>query len=122
MITKKYNSVNDQFALQMHNTNNTIELLTKIDQALNNNDSFMLVDTVDGAGNQVQVQVPTIGHFKEQLEQLRKNINVLSGIDGNTSYLQLAENEFKRIIVADLNLEPNPISSLNPVSTFTNNT
>src|SRR3546814_6936593 len=40
------------------------------------------------------------------------------GVDGNPAALQIAENQFKRIVIADLNLEPKPVAALPPISVF----
>lgn len=118
---KKYASINDQTAQQMRNNQNTVEILTKIDQALNSNESFVTITTVDSSGSQTNSQIPTLGYFKQKLDQLTKMVHILSGVDGNPAALQIANNQFKRIVVADLNIEPKPVPALSPVSTFTSN-
>lgn len=115
---KKYNSINDFSAQSVRNSQNTLELLTKIDQALNSSESFLTVKTTDANGNEVTSQIPTLGFFQQKLEQLHKYVKKLSGVDGNAATLQLTNNTFKRIITADLNNEPKAISSLNQISTF----
>lgn len=118
MPTKKHNSLNDSSAQMMRNNQNTIELLTKLDQSLNSNESYVSAKTVDAKGNEVISQIPTIGYFKQQLDQVIKTIQSMAGLDGNSSAIQIAENSFKRIITSDLNTEPNPIPQLPSVSTF----
>lgn len=117
-MSKKYNSINDQSAQNMRNNQNTLELLTKIDQALNSNESFLTVKTVDTNGNEVTSQIPTLGFFQQKLEQLYKYVKKISGIESNAASLQLTNDTFKRIITADLNNEPKAISNLNTISTF----
>lgn len=115
---KKYNSINDQAAQQLRNNQNTLEILTKMDQALHSNESFVSVKTVDSTGKETNSQIVTVGYFKQKLDQLFKMVKVLSGVDGNPAALQIANNQFKRIVVADLNLEPKPIPAVTPVTTF----
>ncbi len=115
---KKYNSINDQAAQQLRNSQNSIELLTKIDQALNSNESHVSIKTVDSNGKEVISQMVTIGFFQQKLDQIYKMVKVLSGVEGAGASLQLANNTFKRIITADLNGEPKPISQLSSISTF----
>lgn len=116
--SKKYNSINDVAAQSMRNGQNVLELLTKIDQALNSNDSYVTAKNVDGAGQETTVQIPTMGFVKQKLDQLFKMVRILSGVDGNPVALQLSDNQFKRIVVADLNLEPKAIPALAPVTVF----
>lgn len=119
--TKKSNSINDQFALQLRNNQNTIEILTKLDQSINSNDSFVTIKLIDDKGNSSTSQIPTIGYFKSELDRINKTVKILSGIEGNPASIQIANNAFKRIITADLNLEPRKIDNLDPVSTFKTN-
>lgn len=116
--SKKYNSINDSAAQVLRNNQNVLEILTKIDQALNSNDSFVTAKIVDGAGQETNAQVPTMGYVKQKIDQLFNMVRILSGVDGNPVALQLADNRFKRIVVADLNLEPKPVPALAPVTTF----
>lgn len=116
--SKKYNSINDSSAQALRNNQNVLELLTKIDQALNSNDSYVTAKTVDGAGQETSSQIPTMGHLKQKVDQLFKMVRILSGVDGNPVALQLSDNIFKRVVVADLNIEPKPIPALNAVSVF----
>jgi len=117
-IPKKHNSINSQAASQMRLNQNSIELLTKIDQALNSSESYVTAKTVDSTGKEVTSQIPTLGFFEQKLDQLYKMVKTLAGIEGTGSTLQLADNKFKRVITADLNNEPKLISQLAPVSTF----
>lgn len=117
MAKKKY-SINDYAAQLMRNNQNAIELLTKLDQSLNSNESYITAKSVDASGKEVNTQIPTVGFFKQKLDQVTKMVKTMAGLEGNTSSLQISENSFKRIITADINKEPNQISQLQPVSTF----
>lgn len=117
-MAKKYNSLNDQTAQMMRQNQNVLELLTKIDQAVNSNESYVSVKTVDATGKETVAQIPTVGFFKQKLDQLTKMVKLLAGMDGNPAALQIANNSFKRIIAADLNDEPKSIPELGIVSTF----
>lgn len=118
---KKNNSINDQFAQQIRNNNNTIEILTKLDQSIHSNDSFVTLKLTDSNGKEITSQLPTIGYFKSELDRINKTVKILSGIEGNPASIQIANNAYKRIITADLNLEPRKIDNLDPVSTFKTN-
>jgi len=89
-----------------------------MDQALHSTESFVTVKTTDATGKETTSQIITVGYFKQKLDQLFKMVKVLSGVDGNPAALQIANNQFKRIVVADLNLEPKPIPAITPVTTF----
>lgn len=118
---KKYWSINDQIAQQIRNNQNTIEILTKLDQSLHSNDSYVTLTVVDSNGKQVNAQFPTIGFFKQELDKVAKAIRILSGVEGNPAAIQIASNAYKRIITADLNFEPKQIKDLQPVTVFKTN-
>ncbi len=119
VTSKSYNSISDQLAQQIRNNQNAVEILTSLDQAVQSNDSYVTVNTIDSNGNQITTQFPTIGYFKQQLDILTKTVQILSGIEGNPAAIQIADNAYKRIITADINVEPNQIGTIPPVSTFT---
>lgn len=119
--SKKFFSINDQIAQQLRNNQNTIEILTKLDQSLHSNDSYVTVTMLDSNGKQVNAQFPTIGFFKQELDRIAKAVRILSGIEGNAAAIQIASNAYKRIITADLNLEPKQIKDLQPVTIFKTN-
>lgn len=118
MANKKHRSINDYTAQQIRNNENVIELLSKLDQALNSNEEYVTATTTDSVGNEVNSQITSIGYFKQRLDQAIKMMNKLASIDNSASSVQFGENSFKRIITEDLNQEPNAISELNPVTTF----
>src|ERR1017187_6371502 len=117
--SKKYNSISDQMAQMLRLNQNNIEILTSVNESLVSNDSFISLNTTDSKGNQVTTQFPSVGFFKSQLDVLTKTVNILAGIDGNPASIQIGQNSYKRLISADLNIQPNKIGNLPPVSTFT---
>jgi hypothetical protein len=117
-MAKKYNSINDSKKSLIVNNNNVIELLVKLDQALHSNESYVTAKTTDTNGNEVLAQIPTVGNFKAQLDQLTSTIQTMAGLDGSDSLLKIADDSFKKIITVDINKEPNTISQLAPISTF----
>ncbi len=119
VTSKQYNSISDQLAQQIRNNQNAVEILTSLDQAVQSNDSYVTVNTIDSNGNQTTTQFPTIGYFKQQLDILTKTVQILSGIEGNPAAIQIADNAYKRIITADINVEPSKIGNLPAISTFT---
>lgn len=118
---KKYRSINDQVSQQIINNQNTLEVITKLDQSLNSSDSFISLKIVDQTGKETIAQFPTIGYFKNELDRISKSLKILQGIDGNPAAVQIAQNTYKRIITADLNFEPKQIGGLAPVTVFKTN-
>lgn len=117
-LKKKYNSINDSSRVAMINNQNALEIITKLDQALNSTENYISLKTVDSSGNEVISQLPTIGFFQQKLEQITKMVKTLAGIEGSNTSLQIANNTFKRIITSDLNGEPKPVPQIPTISTF----
>lgn len=115
----KNNSLSSQLDQSIIANNNAIEILTKLDEALNTNSNSVTAYITDINSNTViEKNIPTIGSFKRDLDNLKSMFNTLIGIDGNGAVLATAKNEYKRIFLQDLNIEPNQISELNTVNNF----
>lgn len=97
---------------------NLIEILSKIHDSVSSTSSEVSLAIKDTDGVAKTIQFPTIGYLKSRLSALERNINTLAGIDGTSSVIQRSDNSYKRIIVSDLNVEPNDISNIDVVGTF----
>ena len=103
--------------LSMHQ--NTIEILAKLDQVMTSDQAHVTIEQVNPVDGSVSTtDAPTIGNFMARLQNLEQSMNVLTGISGNPVAVHVANNAYKRLILADVNLEPNDITAVNAVSTF----
>lgn len=98
---------------------NSIEMLTALDQIVKSSESSIQVEILDDLNNVTTYSFPTVGYLKAQIDRLNENINRLGSISTNGAFILNADNSFKKIIVSDLNIEPNSISDLNQIQTFT---
>lgn len=117
-MAKKHSSISDLESHRMRNNNNIIEILTKLDQAVNTNEEFVTVTTTDKNNNEVTTEIQSIGYYKQRLDQVIKMVKTLAGVNDNASNIEIDNNTYKRIIAADINKEPLPISEINEVKTF----
>lgn len=98
--------------------NNTLNLLTQLNDLLITSDSSVSIDYIDENKILTTYDVPSWGYLQKEIQRLNNNINTLYSINENGALIQTAENVWKKIILVDLNKEPNQISSLNQVSSF----
>lgn len=109
-------SVNSQI---LKNGRNSIEILAALDQIVKSSESTIQITILDELNNPINYSFPTVGYLKSQIDRLNENVNRLSSISTNGAFILDADNSFKKIIVSDLNREPNSLSELNTVETFT---
>ena len=88
---------------------NCIAAMNAITKVVTSNDSEILFETKDAAGNPVQASLPSVGHLQSELQLVRNSLNTLAGVDQRGAVIQTARNEYKKIIVTDTNREPNPV-------------
>ena len=108
-------SVNNQI---LKNGKNSIEILTALDQIVKSSDSTIQIEILDELNNPITYSFPTVGYLKSQIDRLSENVNRLSSISTDGAFILDADNSFKKIIVSDLNREPNSLSELNEVQSF----
>ena len=118
MSNKKNRSINTQFNELSTINQHSLEILTKFNQALTSNTQFVTVTQEEPDGSKQNAQIPTLNTLFTEIETIKKAIRILTGVDGTASTIKLSDNEFKRIIVADINKEPSTISTIGNVSQF----
>ena len=121
MSNTKNHSITSVTEQVMRLNQNSVEIVSKLDDVLHSNEESINITVTDENGAKYVVALPTVGKLKSDIEAIKANIRVLSGMEGGTSLLQTSENTFKKIILSDLNREPNNIDVLNTVETFRSN-
>lgn len=121
MTSKKNSFVTIAEEVQLLN-NNSVELLTSLNKIVSSSDSSINVSQLDDEGKSTTYSLPTVGKLQKDINTLNNNVKRLSGMNSNNLHI-IDGNSTKKIIVSDLNREPNKINSLNVVSEFnsTNN-
>ena len=102
----------------VRNNRNALEIMAKLDKIVSSSDSNVEVVLTDESGNPVKYSFPTVGFLKSELERINSNLNTLASISTNGAFIREADNAFKKVIVADLNREPNSLSTLNSITDF----
>lgn len=97
---------------------NSVEILTALDKIVKSSESSIQIEILDELNNTIKYNFPTVGYLKSQIDRLNENINRLSSISTDGAFILDADNSFKKIIVSDLNREPNSLSTLNEIQSF----
>jgi len=114
-IKSSFPSVAEQII--MYNTN-VVELLTKLNELTISSDPSISVNIIDKSGISKQMNFPSFGYLKSEIERLNGNIESIYNINGSGALIQTASNKYKKVITVDLNKEPNDITTLEPIGNF----
>jgi len=114
-IKNSFVSISQQI-LDLHR--NSIEVLTSLNETVTSNENQIDVEVRNENGQIQTVSLPTLGFLKSEIDRLNQNLNTLSSVDQRGAIIQPSQNVFKRIVVSDLNREPNTISELETVTNF----
>jgi hypothetical protein len=99
---------------------NLVDILTKLNNLTTTTDSSVNIQIFDEEGVLRNFTLPSFSSLKAEIDRLNNNINSLYNIDGAGSLIQTnSSNKFKKVITVDLNRDPQPINTLNTVSSFT---
>ena len=117
MINQKntFVSLAEQVALL---NKNSVEVMTKLNDVVTNTNSVVNVTLMNSNGVASTYQFPTINQLKNEIDIANRNILKLAGLADSTAYVSDGTT-MRRIIVDDLNREPQPINSLNVITKFT---
>jgi hypothetical protein len=97
---------------------NSIELLNGLVKVISSNANNVSINTIDSQGNITNSTLPSVGFLMSEINRLSQNLETLSSVDQRGAIIRPANNTYKKIIVADLNREPNPINSLEVITGF----
>src|SRR6056297_2170922 len=107
-------SLSEQLALM---NKNSVEVMTKLNDVVTQKDSIINVTLMNDDGTSSNYQFPTIGALKHELDVANRNIKKLAGMDDSVAYVDDGTT-MRKIHIADLNSEPEPIDGLNSISKF----
>jgi hypothetical protein len=98
--------------------NNSLQVLTSLNQIVSSTENEVKVTVLDANGQPQTVSLPSIGSLKADIDRLNQNLRTLSTVDQRGAIIQPSKNEYKKVYVADINREPNPIPELASVVNF----
>ena len=97
---------------------NAITALNSLNTIVSSNSNEVQIVITDANGLPKTISMPTIGALQADINRLNQNLNTLSSVDQRGAIIQPSNNEFKKIIVANLNKEPNPIAQMSNIVNF----
>lgn len=97
---------------------NSLTALTSLNQIVSSTNNEIQIVIIDDNGQPQTVSMPTIGSLKADIDRLNQNLKTLSTVDARGAIIQPSRNEYKKVYVADINREPNPISELSSIVNF----
>lgn len=93
--------------------NNVVELLSKINSLVTTTDPSVTVNVSDPNGVIRQVNLPSFGFLKSEIDRLNNNLNSIYSINEAGALIQPSNGtKFRKIVTVDLNREPNQIGTL----------
>lgn len=98
--------------------NNILNLISQLNSIFVSNDSSIEVDITDNNRVLTTYDIPSWGYLTNEIKRLNNNINSLFSINETGAIIQTADNIYKKIILVDLNTEPNRVGELNSITQF----
>lgn len=115
-IQSSYQSVADQILIF---NQNVVELLSKLNQLTTTPDPSVTVNISDQSGIARQINLPSFGYLKSEIDRLNNNINSIYNINESGALIQsTSANKYKKVVTVDLNREPNDLGTLGLVTQF----
>lgn len=97
---------------------NSLRILASLSSVVSSTESQIDITTKDANGLPITSTVPSVGFLQSEIDRINTTIKIITSVDEKGAIIQPAKNEFKKIILAELNREPNTISQLNLINNF----
>jgi len=99
--------------------NNLVDTLSKINQLITSNESSLTINILNQSGVVSQFSLPSFGFLKSEIDRLNNNINSMYNISNSGALISTSSsNKFQKVVVMNLNKEPNDVNTLNTITTF----
>ena len=102
-------------------TNNSMEILDKINDAVTSNeDSVTLtVTNPENPDENITYQIPSFGYLKNSIDRLEATLSTMSNVSGTTgSTLRLSDGSYRKIITSKVPSEAPTITKVNSITNF----
>jgi hypothetical protein len=108
-------TVNEQI---INYNKNVLELVSKLNSIFTSNDGSVEFNLTDSNNVLTTYDIPSWGSIQNDIQRMNNNLNTLFGINENGALIQTANNVWKKIVLVDLNKEPNQINNLEVINNF----
>ena len=107
------NSISQLLEQFLELNTNSLETFNRINEAISTDKETVTVDLWDPSGEGVKsVQIPAFGYLKREIERLNKNLESISGVEGNGANVRLKDGSYRKVYTSKLKGPSKPITSL----------
>lgn len=111
------NSISETTEKQSTELSNAIEVLSKLQKAMINNEYNINLELKDSKGLITKVALPNFFKFDNEIKRIDNNISALSGLD-STAYIQKEDGSYQRVLASKRSTVPKKITNLTVPTEF----
>jgi len=97
---------------------NSLEIMNKLSNITTTDSDVVEIDVIDSNNQISKVFVPSYGQIKADINRLNENVKQLSGIGDANANVQLEDGSFRKLMLANLQLEGKTIKNIAAPTTF----
>ena len=101
---------------------NSLEIMDKLSDITTSGQDTVEIEVIDENNQISKVFVPSYGQIKADINRIDNNIKQLSGIGESNANVQLEDGSFRKLLLSNLKIEGNTLSSMNLPTTFNTKT
>jgi len=98
--------------------NNSLESFEKVNQAITSSNESVTINIQNDNGTNSRVTIPSFGFLKNSIDRLDNNLNTITNVNGSNSSIRLSDGTFRKLVLAQLPVEANDLSSINTIERF----
>ena len=107
------NSISQLLEQFLELNTNSLETFNRINEAITTDKETVTLDLFDTNTQSTRsVQIPAFGYLKREIDRLNKNVQQISGVEGNSANVRLKDGSFRKIHTTRLKGPSKPITSL----------
>lgn len=102
-------------------SNNSIEILDKINEAVVSNEDSVTLTITDPSNPDTSItyQIPSFGYLKNEIDRLEATLTTMSNVGGtSSSRLRLSDGSYRKIIASKVPSEAPTITKVNNITNF----
>lgn len=98
---------------------NVVNMLANINKLISSSSPYVVFNITNQSGVVGTYSLPSMGHLQSEIDRLNNNINSIYNISNSGSLIQSSNtNVYQKVVVVDLNIEPNDIGALPNIKNF----
>lgn len=107
------NSISQLLEQFLELNTNSLETFNRINEAITTDKETVALDLYDANTQTMRtVQIPAFGYLKREIDRLNKNVQQISGVEGNSANVRLKDGSFRKIHTTKLKGPSKSINTL----------